>query len=85
MLPQKCRAMLPEEIHRAIRVRAARNGCSLEAEMRNILASAVMPKQRVKLESRLAEVERKIRLADEELAVLESARDRSAARLARFE
>jgi plasmid stability protein len=53
--------------------------------MRNILASAVMPKQRVKLGSRLAEVGRKIRLTDEELAVLESARDRSAARLARFE
>ncbi|NBS65331.1 MAG: plasmid stabilization protein [Betaproteobacteria bacterium] len=76
---------LPEEVHRAIRVRAARNGCSLEAEMRNILASAVMPKQRVKLGSRLAEVGRKIRLTDEELAVLESARDRSAARLASFE
>jgi plasmid stability protein len=53
--------------------------------MRNILASAVMPKQRVKLGSRLAEVGRKIRLTDEELAVLESARDRSAARLASFE
>ena len=50
---------LPEEVHRAIRVRAARNGCSLEAEMRNILTSAVMPKQRVKLGSRLAEVGRK--------------------------
>ncbi len=33
---------LPEEIHAALRVRAARNGRSMEAEAREILATTVM-------------------------------------------
>lgn len=32
---------LPDEIHRALRVKAALNGRSMEAEVRAILASAV--------------------------------------------
>lgn len=76
---------LPDEVHRAIRVRAARNGCSLEAEMRNILVSAVKPQHRVKLGSRLAEIGRKLKLTDDELAVLESVRAQSPARAAILE
>ena len=45
---------LPDEVHRAIRVRAAQHGRSIEAEMRNILESAVKPQGRVKLGSMLA-------------------------------
>ena len=76
---------LPDEVHRAIRVRAARNGCSLETEMRNILVSAVKPQQRVKLGSRLAELGRKLNPSDEEFAVLESVRGKSPARAALLE
>lgn len=34
---------LPLEVHRALKVRAALNGRSTEAEMRDILAEAVQP------------------------------------------
>jgi antitoxin FitA len=34
---------LPEEVHRALRIRAAQNGRSTEAEVRDILARAALP------------------------------------------
>lgn len=34
---------IPDEVHRALRVRAARQGHSMEAEVRDILASTVSP------------------------------------------
>lgn len=76
---------VPDEVHRAIRVRAAQHGRSVEAEMRAILESAVKPQGRVKLGSLLAEIGRKIKLTDEEFAIFESVRDRTPARAARFE
>ena len=45
---------LPEETHRALKLRAARNGRSAEAEIRQILEDQVRPKTRVKLGSELA-------------------------------
>jgi plasmid stability protein len=45
---------LPEEIHRALKVRAALNGRSTEAEIRVILQEAVAPKPRIKIGSELA-------------------------------
>jgi plasmid stability protein len=47
---------IPEETHRALRVRAAIAGRSTEAEVRAILESAVRPNDRVKLGSLLAEI-----------------------------
>ena len=47
---------IPEETHRALRVRAAMAGRSTEAEVRAILESAVRPNDRVKLGSLLAEL-----------------------------
>jgi plasmid stability protein len=76
---------LPDEVHRAIRVRAARHGRSIEAELREILESAVRPQGRVKLGSLLAEIGRELGLSDEELALVDSVRDRTPARAARFE
>ena len=49
---------LSEEAHRALKVRAARHGRSTEAEIRDILETAVRPAQRVKLGSLLAEIGR---------------------------
>ena len=40
---------LPDDIHRALRVRAAQHGRSTEAEVREILATAVKPESRVRL------------------------------------
>jgi plasmid stability protein len=45
---------LPEETHRALKVRAAQHGHSTEAEIRLILEQAVRPEVRVKIGSELA-------------------------------
>lgn len=50
---------LPVATHRALKVRAAKNGRSTEAEVRAILESAVRPATRVRLGSELAELGRK--------------------------
>ena len=47
-----------EEVHRALRVRAATHGRSAEAEIRIILENAVRPDGRIKLGSLLAEIGR---------------------------
>jgi plasmid stability protein len=45
---------LPEETHRALKLRAAQHGRSTEAEIRAILEDVVRPKGRVKIGSELA-------------------------------
>lgn len=49
---------LPDETHRALRVRAAMHGLSTEAEIRAILENAVRPESRIRLGSLLAEIGR---------------------------
>jgi plasmid stability protein len=70
---------LPDEVHRALRIRAAEHGRSMEAEAREILESAVAPQDRVRLGSLLAEVGRRAALTDEEVAVFDEVRDKSPA------
>lgn len=76
---------IPNEVHRALRVRAARHGRSMEAEAREILESALSPQGRVKLGSLLAEIGRRARLSDKEFAVFEQVRDKTPARPLSFE
>lgn len=45
---------LPDETHRALKVRAAQHGRSTEAEIREILEEVVRPKERVKIGAALA-------------------------------
>lgn len=45
---------LPEETHRALKLRAVQHGRSTEAEIREILEEAVHPSTRVKIGSELA-------------------------------
>jgi plasmid stability protein len=45
---------LPQETHRALKLRAAHNGRSTEAEIRVILEEAVAPRTRFKIGSELA-------------------------------
>jgi plasmid stability protein len=45
---------ISEETHRALKLRAARNGRSTEAEIRHILEEAARPAERVKIGSELA-------------------------------
>ena len=49
---------LPEATHRALKVRAAQQGRSTEAEIREILENAVRPAERIKLGSELAAIGR---------------------------
>ena len=76
---------LPDEVHRAIRIQAAHHGRSTEAEIRDILERAAKPDGRVKIGSFLAGIAREAGgLTDEEHALFESARIRSAARAESF-
>ena len=75
---------VPDEVHRAIRVRAAQHGHSIEAEMRDILESAVKPAGRVKLFPAVRD-RRKVKLTEEELALFDSGHDQAQARAASFE
>jgi antitoxin FitA len=56
---------LPEEVHRALRMRAAARGHSTEAEVRAILADAVKPA--VRIGDALAKLGRKAGFTDEDL------------------
>ncbi|HEX5208941.1 MAG TPA: Arc family DNA-binding protein [Steroidobacteraceae bacterium] len=71
---------LPEETHRALRLRAAQHGRSTEAEIRVILEDAVRPEGRVKIGSALAAFGRRLGGLD-----LQITRDESAPRAASFE
>lgn len=76
---------VPDEVHRALRVRAAQHGRSAEAEIRDILKHAVKPEGRVKLGSLLADIGRRIKLTDEDFAVFEQVRDKTPAQPVSFE
>ncbi len=70
---------LPDETHRALRIRAAQNGRSTEAEIRAILEDAVRPKERIKIGSELAAFGDKYEL---DLAI---SRNKESVRIATFE
>lgn len=76
---------ITDEVHRALRVRAAQRGRSMEAEVRDILESAVSPQGRVKLGSLLADMGRRAKLSNEEFAVFEQVRSKALARPVSFE
>jgi len=76
---------ISDEVHRALRLRAAQHGQSMEAEVREILESVVSPEGRVKLGSLLADIGRQAKLKDEEFAVFEQVRDQTPARPVSFE
>lgn len=67
---------LSDEVHRAIRFRAADHGRSTEAEIRAILTEAVQPPGRIKLGTQLAEIWGDDSLSEEEHALLDT-RDRA--------
>ena len=76
---------LPDAVHRALRVRAAQHGHSTEAEVREILASAVKPETRVRLGDALAALGRKIGLTNEDVDVFNQVRDKTPAEPPKFE
>lgn len=63
---------LPDEVHRALRVRAATHGRSTEAEIRSILESIVRPAERIKLGSTIAALSREFGLTDADVDALQT-------------
>ena len=76
---------VPDDVHRALRVRAAQHGRSTEAEVREILAAAVKPEKRVRVGDSLAAIGRKLGLTNEDFAVFESVRDKTPAKPLSFD
>jgi antitoxin FitA len=76
---------VPDDVHRALRVRAAQHGRSAEAEIREILEQAVKPPKRVRLGDALAALGRKVGLTDEDIAAIDQMRNKSPAEPMKFE
>jgi plasmid stability protein len=76
---------LPDEVHRALRVRAAQHGHSTEAEVREILASAVKPETRVRVGDALAALGRTIGLTNEDVEILDRVKHKTPAEPLKFE
>ncbi|GHT88112.1 hypothetical protein AGMMS49960_09910 [Betaproteobacteria bacterium] len=76
---------LPDEVHRALRVRAAQHGNSTEAEVREILTTATRPETRVYMGDALAALGRSLGLSDADCEVFEQASDKTPAEPLRFE
>ena len=71
---------LPDEVHRALRVRAALHGRSTEAEVREILAIAVKPEARVRMGEALAALGRTLSLTNADFEVFDEVRDKTPAK-----
>lgn len=76
---------IPEEVRRALRVRAAMHGRSTEAEVRDILAMAAKPEGRVKLGSLLTSIGREAGLTRADVEVFQKLRNKAPARPMAFE
>lgn len=76
---------LPDEVHRALRLRAALHGRSTEAEVRDILSSAVKPESRVRLGDALSSLGRDLGLTNDDFSDLENMRNKNPANPVTFE
>jgi antitoxin FitA len=76
---------LSDEVHRALKVRAAQHNRSTEAEMRVILEAAVQPEGRLLLGTALSEASRKLGLTNADIEAIEKVRDRRPAEPMTFE
>ena len=62
---------LPDEVHRALKLRAAQHNRSAEAEMRDILEAAVRPEGRLGMGTALWEIGRKYGVTSADVDALE--------------
>jgi len=76
---------LSDEAHRALKVRAAKNNRSTEAEMRAILEAAARPEGRLRLGTALSEIGRKYGVTKADVEALKEVRDARPAEPMRFE
>jgi plasmid stability protein len=76
---------VPDDVHRALRVRAAQHGRSTEAEVREILAAMVKPSSRVRVGEALAAIGRNIGLTNGDFAAIETVQDKTPAKPLSFD
>ncbi|MFP3756549.1 Antitoxin FitA [compost metagenome] len=76
---------VPDEVHRALRMRAAEHGRSTEAEVREILERAVKSEQRVRMGDALAALGQRAGLTNDDFAVFDTQRDKAPAEPMKFE
>jgi plasmid stability protein len=76
---------LTEATHRALKQRAAEHGRSAEAEMRDILETAVLPHTRLRLGSALAESSRRVGVTNADIDALDQTRNKAPAKPMSFE
>ncbi|MCG1039294.1 MULTISPECIES: plasmid stabilization protein [Burkholderiaceae] len=76
---------VPDEVHRALRLRAAVHGRSTEAEVREILENAVKSEKRVRMGDALAELGRRVGLTNDDFALLDQVHDKMPAEPMGFE
>lgn len=74
-----------DEVHRALRVRAAHSGRSTEAEVRAILEAAVKPESRARMGDALAKLGLRVGLKDSDISAVEKGRKRKPAEPTNFE
>ena len=70
---------VPDEVHPALRARAAGHGRSAEAEVRESLSAALVLSRRILLGDALAALGRDLAITDDDVAALETMRDRAPA------
>ncbi len=76
---------LPDDVHRALRLQAAQHGRSTEAEVREILSTAVKPASRIRMGDALAALGREGGLTNDDFDVFDREKDKSPAEPLRFE
>ena len=65
---------VPDEVHRALRVRAAAHGQSMEAEIREILKNTLKSERRIKMGDALTELGSRLGLTNDDFATIELTR-----------
>ena len=76
---------VPDEVHRALRMRASQHGRSTEAEIRYILEKAVKPEQRLRLGDQLNQLAQAHGLSNSDIELLEQIRNGQPAKSLDFE
>lgn len=76
---------LPDDVHRALRVRAAQHGRSTEAEVREILENVVKPESRIRMGEALEALGRQIGLTNKDFEVFDRVKNTTPAEPLGFE
>jgi plasmid stability protein len=71
---------IPDEVHRGLKALAARHGRSTEAEVRELISKAVQPEGAPRAGEALGAIWGALNLSNEELAVIDAARDTTPAK-----